>query len=307
MLIDNKCPVCSMKCDIQSIRSGLLYIRCPRCGDYQATFESRINFSSGRFDENQRRIASSKIREMGFGYTLTSNDEEFLFHSNDISILEKADKLLLALEKRAGIVGGLFIGTSDFELMAESWVFYWEEFRGLLLLLQEMEMVAFQQDIGDNVTKLKIKANGWRRLHELHENRPDSSQGFVAMWFHRKMTPLYSSSIAKAIEQAGYAPHRVDKREHNDRIDDEIIRQIRRSRFVVADLTGHRGGVYYEAGFAHGLGIPVFLTCAARHFKKIHFDIRQYNCLDWAEDRIDEFTNALTARIEAKLGHGPHR
>ncbi len=32
-------------------------------------------------------------------------------------------------------------------------------------------------------------------------------------------------------------------------------------RFMIADFTGHRGGVYFEAGFAHGLGIPVIWTC----------------------------------------------
>ena len=52
-------------------------------------------------------------------------------------------------------------------------------------------------------------------------------------------------------------------------IDDEIIAEIRRSWFVVADFTcgtvPHegkevaipRGGVYYEAGFAQGLNVPL--------------------------------------------------
>ena len=35
---------------------------------------------------------------------------------------------------------------------------------------------------------------------------------------------------------------------------DRIIAQIRASKFVVADFTRNRGGVYYEAGFALGLG-----------------------------------------------------
>ena len=35
----------------------------------------------------------------------------------------------------------------------------------------------------------------------------------------------------------------------------------RHGGLVVADFTGHRGGVYFEAGFARGLGIPVVWTC----------------------------------------------
>ena len=30
---------------------------------------------------------------------------------------------------------------------------------------------------------------------------------------------------------------------------------------MVCDLTGYRGGVYFEAGFASGLGLPVIYTC----------------------------------------------
>ena len=63
---------------------------------------------------------------------------------------------------------------------------------------------------------------------------------------------------------------RIDQKEHLNRIDDEIIAEIRRTRFLVADCTqgetGPRGGVYYEAGFAHGLKIPVVMKfrCAQR-------------------------------------------
>lgn len=46
----------------------------------------------------------------------------------------------------------------------------------------------------------------------------------------------------------------IGSKEHSNKIDDEIIGEIRRSAFIVADFTGHRGGVYFEAGFAMGLG-----------------------------------------------------
>jgi len=54
------------------------------------------------------------------------------------------------------------------------------------------------------------------------------------------MQRIYEEVFAKAISEAGFKPHRVDQREYNDKIDDEIIVQIRRSRFIVADFTGHR-------------------------------------------------------------------
>jgi hypothetical protein len=52
-----------------------------------------------------------------------------------------------------------------------------------------------------------------------------------------------------------------------------------------------------------GLGLPVIWTCRKDDIKDLHFDIRQYNCIDWSE--ADELATRLQQRIEAMLGHGP--
>ncbi len=98
-------------------------------------------------------------------------------------------------------------------------------------------------------------------------------------------------------------PFRVDKKEHNDKVDDLIIASIKESRFVVADFTGHRGGVYFEAGFAMGLGLPVIWSCRQDEVEKLHFDIRQYNCVTWTT--AAELQEKLYNRIRATIGVGP--
>jgi hypothetical protein len=60
--------------------------------------------------------------------------------------------------------------------------------------------------------------------------------------------------------------------EHINKMGDEIISQIRRSKFLIADFTGHRGKVYFEAGLA--MGLPVFWTCRRDDLDKLHFDMR---------------------------------
>ena len=40
-----------------------------------------------------------------------------------------------------------------------------------------------------------------------------------------------------------------------------MLVEIRRARFLLAELTGDNSGVYWEAGYATGLGRPVFYTC----------------------------------------------
>ena len=80
------------------------------------------------------------------------------------------------------------------------------------------------------------------------------------MWFDDSTLDAWEKGLKKGISDAGYAPLRISMKEHVNKICDEIISEIKRSRFIVADYTGHRGGVYYEAGFAAGLGLPVILA-----------------------------------------------
>ena len=137
-----------------------------------------------------------------------------------------------------------------------------------------------------------------------------SQQGFVAMWFHDSMTEAYEYGIKPALEEAGYEPRRIDRKEFIGKVDDEIMAEIRRSRFVVADFTtsekdGARGGVYFEAGFGHGLGIDVIYTCRKDRMEAVHFDTNHFNYLLW--ETPEDLRSKLQQRIEAVLGQGPVR
>jgi nucleoside 2-deoxyribosyltransferase len=147
----------------------------------------------------------------------------------------------------------------------------------------------------------RISPRGLLFLEGLREQQ--SSQGFCAMWFGQEVYPLWIEAIEPAIRAAGYEPLRIDSKQHNGKIDDEIMASIRAARFVVSDFTGNRGGVYYEAGFAHGLGLPVIFMC--REGDDLHFDVRQYNCIFWTPDRLQDAHERLKNRILATLGQGP--
>ena len=155
--------------------------------------------------------------------------------------------------------------------------------------------------------RVQPTVRGWQKLDDLKQVRTDSSQAFVAMWFHDLTTEVYSAGIDPAIRGSGFRAIRIDKKEHNNKIDDEIIAEIRRSRFLVADFTCEpknvRGGVYYEAGFAQGLGIPVIGTCKDTSLADLHFDTRQYSHIVWKspEDLFVQLKNCIGATI----GDGP--
>ena len=121
------------------------------------------------------------------------------------------------------------------------------------------------------------------------------------------MDESYRNGVAPAVRDAGYNPLRIDQKEHINKIDDEIIAEIRRSKFLISDFTqgsdGARGGVYYEAGFAHGLGLPVIFTCRGDSLDNLHFDTNHYNHIVWTNSA--DLREKLTQRILAVMGTGP--
>ncbi len=155
--------------------------------------------------------------------------------------------------------------------------------------------------------RYRVTVSGHVRIAE-EGAKVDPSQAFVAMWFDDSVKSAYDEGIAPAIEECGFEAKRIDRDPAVDKIDDAIIAEIRRSRFLVADFThgkkGPRGGVYYEAGFAHGLAIPVIFTCRSDMIDELHFDTRQYAHIQW--NSACELRNSLRDRILARVGEGPN-
>lgn len=146
--------------------------------------------------------------------------------------------------------------------------------------------------------------------HSMLEERrvqPDSAQAFIAMWFDPSMGEVREKGIKAGVQDAGYKPLVIDEEYFPGKIDDEIIAEIRRSRFLVADFThgddGVRGAVSYEAGFAYGLDKPVIFTCKVDQVGSLPFDTRQYSHILWKD--ADDLRQQLTNRIRRLLGDGP--
>ena len=97
------------------------------------------------------------------------------------------------------------------------------------------------------------------------------------MWFKDDLRDAWTNGFDPGIRAAGFHPVRIDDKDYVGGITDEIMSEIRRSRFVVADYTGQRHNAYFEAGFALGLGLTVIPTCHADENDKLHFDNRQLN------------------------------
>jgi hypothetical protein len=148
-----------------------------------------------------------------------------------------------------------------------------------------------------------LSIKGFLTAEALRSVKSSSAQGFVAMSFDESLRNAWTNGFDPGIRAAGFRPFRIDYKDYIGGITDEIMAEVRRSRFVVADYTGQVNGVYFEAGFALGLGLTVIPTCRADGAPKLHFDIKHLNTLLWSTPA--ELAGGLNRRIRAVIGVGP--
>ncbi len=192
------------------------------------------------------------------------------------------------------------------------------------------EVEAFLDEVRENDTEawtlidgIKLQGDKFNRcenltalLRQLYKRKYDkvaakppkkSNQIFVAMMFSDEMDDFYDQAYKPVAEDMGYTTMRIDRKDYTGLIIEEIESEIKNSIAVIADLTGNRGGVYYEAGIARGLQLcnhplKLILTCQKDFFdkKSVHFDLRGNNIViyqdikDLKEKLSDKLKNILT-------------
>ena len=324
-----KCHICMGPGEVL----GTTTISCFRCGKYNITGDSAEHMASSDEQWKPAAIATASgwLRE-NQGVTIDRAMLDFLSSISPPPIAVKADKLLLYLSRRYPRPGqsifenfwiidtlvkssaerpqhGYSLEQSTQEQSKRLLPYLsasWSRDQTELIYITENYLEKHKRFLepGSNDGSFRITPAGWDHITNLSFVPSKSDDAFVAMWFDTSLNAVWSQGIAKGISESGYNPVRIDKTEHNNKIDDEIVAAIRRSRFLVADFTGQRGGVYFEAGLAAGLGKPVVWLCRRADLKDVHFDTRQYNFLLWDAEHPDELARGLQNRIEATIGRG---
>ena len=287
--------------------------RCPRCGEHYIS-ELLVSQNESFFSNNRFKLAcvafewrQQHVKTGSIPFVLTDEgklsfsayeafpscrifqtDEMLAQFPKGADIIERAmlnlasmvDHPLQAVARDDNLPFAVFTRPADLKRMTDD--------------LQEMGYI----ECGE--TWLRIKPKGWEKIDEWRRNPgPDVSRhAFVAMWFDASTQAVWKEAIEPAVTDAGFKPIRIDLKEHNNKICDEIIAEIRKSRFLVADFTGQRGGVYFEAGYAIGMGLPVIWQ-VRRGEPEPHFDTRQYNHIVYESE--EDLRHRLYNRIMATI------
>ena len=309
------------QCPIWRVEDGLDAIYLPGTGEYQVDNSPR---AGGAYiipqplvdsDVNYMTVAQkARLTTWLISQRLQGNPQPTITEpvikavkdKPSLPVHERAERLLRYIAQHIGTVGQtLILGPEDLAAYAWSESTEWHEIVYCFAYLLQVGLARGRIG-GDSLYDCEVSVDGYRHIAEQAGN-VDSSQAFVAMWFGDSIANAYEDGIEAGIRDAGFSPLRIDRKDHINKIEDEIIAEIRRSRFVVADFSqgddGARGGVYYEAGFAHGLDLPVIFTCHEKSLKDLHFDTAHYSHIVWADPA--ELREKLKNRILAVIRQGP--
>jgi nucleoside 2-deoxyribosyltransferase len=235
----------------------------------------------------------------------TTDNIDAILSRRSVSMSEKAHRLMREIVNQLdGRPGRWSWGDStawSYELLRRACVDQSDEINWLLKYLAKLGWIEVSlHSSGANIT---LPVEGLIAF-EAEAEQTFSRNAFIAMWFNDDMLTAYENAIVPAVSRWGYEPIWIDRQQHNNKIDDEIISEIRRAKFIVADFScgpdGARGGVYYEAGFASRLGKPVIFTVRASDLDRVHFDTRQFNHIVWETE--EQLRMALENRIGATIG-----
>ncbi len=151
---------------------------------------------------------------------------------------------------------------------------------------------------GRGLSGIQITFKGLSKVIEINESGVKSDKCFVAMSFSKELNNT-RQAIKAAIKEAGFKPILIDEIHFDSdvTINDALIAEIKKSRFLVADFTQHKHGVYFEAGFALGLKRPVIYLCREEDFLNTHFDTNHYPHIIYTNE--DELQQKLRIKIEA--------
>jgi predicted Rossmann-fold nucleotide-binding protein len=158
----------------------------------------------------------------------------------------------------------------------------------------------------ENVSKkdyeavLKSLSTDWNQLAttviNLAERMVTSREVFVIMSF--KDSPEYKDlriAIQKACQRFGYNARRVDESSDRKRIIPEIMRGIRQSAFIIADISEDKSNVYWELGLASGMNKDIIVV--AKKGSNRPFDVNDVPVLYW--ESFSQFEEDLAKHVEA--------
>lgn len=278
-----------------------LYVDCSRCGDFQVDRETPDDFPLSSRRDDQRSLASHLIRKMqGRKRPMIASDFFASLPQRSLPTpSEVSDNLLLTIADRVGGRPGRPVSldhSNDVALAADIGAVDSEDVLWAVRNLDEQKLI--KGSWLNYFTNGWLTASGWQRVEELNRAHVASRYAFFARQFKNSdLDELFDRCLREAVKQTGYELRTVTQKAGH--IDAIIEDEIRRCRFLIADLTDGNAGAYWEAGLAEGLRKDVIYICRAG--VQTHFDTDHRQTVRWDLADLDGTAKRLKAVIRNTL------
>ncbi len=313
-----KCEICNNEAitDLFDTSNNKEFIDCSYCGKYSLVdsfktdiFEDKSNFFK----------VSSWVREQNELFNIKPNigREKFsdLLELKDKKIKEKFDLLLFFLKSNKEKIqyqddysttmehmGGTideYINKICKDIIVKCWIQDYTQLSKLFNKAILNEYIKGKTDYSGGCFFEEITFDGIEYLENLENINKDSKSIFAAFNFDDDdIEKIFNIYLKEAIDKEGFNYRVVNQKnvKHNKSINDEIIVKLKSSRIVIADFTNHRNSVYFEAGFAMGMNIPIIWTCQEGDERDMSFDTRQFPHIIWNDK--DDLVKQVIDRIK---------
>ena len=303
------CFICNTDCGGEpfDVLGNVTYVRCPRCGIYG--IEDRA------LSRLPARIAQEQTAAVVLSHFLQQQVKEentfildylvldtVLENTSAPSIKEQVDNLIRIVGSEQSVPGaGLQFDIVNFPARIGA-----ATGDTVLFLLQQLEQKGLIHAFANNerTRTVHLTLEGWEYFEELERGGVATKIAFMAMKFgDEALNQVYESCFKPAVAFTGFELRNLAEYPRAGMIDDLLRVEIRKARFLIADLTHENRGAYWEAGYAEGLGKPVLYTCERQKWEteKTHFDTNHMQTVIWEQTAPADAAERLKAAIRATL------
>lgn len=309
------CPFC---CHHPAVRgqngTGRADIDCPNCGQHQITATVEAVLQAKDMGEEWHGRLGYAVKKLPPGTCVTSTLMEKLVEATRLPTAHECiDNLVthLATTLRPGesvtlypnVLRAVVGAVTDVETQ---WVINEAKRAGLLNGKPDDDSRLFPAVIAEPTS---LTVDGWQHHADLMRQGAGSRHAFMAMDFKEAdIRAFLALHLQPAVAQTGFELRTTDHPGKTaDLIDNRMRVELRTSRFVVCDLSHGNRGAYWEAGFAEGIGRPVFYICNRDAFnstdndKRPHFDAAHQAIVQWDLKDPGPAIEELKAMIRATL------
>jgi hypothetical protein len=310
------CPLCSIPVTAHTPRpeNDRDDFDCPNCGNYSLVASMLATLQAAPRHKRELAILSHAIRRM------QRNGERPLINTYTAKAIVDEGRLPTSSEQLENLI--LFFGNAlpepgaaiphlkaptmratlgSISESAAGWLIEQAHGLGLIEGIENKNLNAPYV-----ILDATLSLRGWEVYRELLAGGSQSKRAFMAMRFgDDQLDGVFRDYFKAAVKRAGFDLFRLDEEPKAGLIDDRLRLEIRRSRFLIADLSHGNAGAYWEAGYAEGLGRPVIYTCRKDVFDdpktRPHFDTNHHLTIVWDAGNVAAAAEQLVTTIRVTL------